>query len=1015
MVEALESRRLLSVQIVFDYSTDTSAFFSVVARRTALESVGQILSSRLGDDLASVAPSGSNVLSIIYQHPGTGATTTVNNPTIPANVIPIYVGARQLPNGVLGQGGAVGSSASGTQDFLNLVRSRGEPGAVSASNPTDYAPLGGSLVFDIDSDWYFGASASVPNGMDDFMSVAMHEIGHVLGFNNIPAVNRLVSGGSFVGAKAQQVFGGPVPWIDAHFGPGVVSPGEGEAAMTPSIVEGTRKLFTSLDFAFLDDIGWDVLSAANTPVAVITSVPASAAEGTSFTASGTSSSVAGGTIKAWEWDTNYNGATFVPRATGATVQVSLADADGPTTRTVALRVTSDRDIVSNLVTAQVQVTNTAPTATVVQSGPRLTFSNVTDVAADVPGLRYLVDLGNNGTFDSDTTSPTYTAPFTGTAQAVPYRARVLDNDGGFTDYTGTLQTEGTPVAAISGTPGSVAEGGTLQLSGAGSSVPGGAVSLFEWDTDFDGAVFVSRATGSTVAVSLAGADGPGNRRVALRVTGNQGNAAQTSVTVPVVNAPPVAVGVEATAGGAIRFVGVSDSAADLAAGLTYRLDVDDDGSFEVTSGGSELTVPSGLAGAATRAYRAVVADKDGATVSFTGTLTLPDRGPEATVAVEAGVVTLTPLATTSAALTYRFDLGDDGSFEQVSGSTVFAPDWRMTGPATRAFRAVVQAPSGLTTAYTGTLTLDRTEVSVAAVTDLALTEGAAGKIVRVTLSRPAAADTTVNLARTGAAVTLSAASVTIPAGQTEASVTVTAAENNSVQSAAGFTLAATLGASPDRTLVTVAEVTGSFTDNDLAFQTVPDATRAGRVWAVVRGTDGNDVFTATRGARSTTVLTLNGVQLATPGSTLTRIVVLGADGDDRLTIDRKVTLPSLLVGGAGNDTLSSSSGKDVLIGGSGSDLINAGAGEDLMVGGLTLIDDNVPALLALHTDWLGRGTLAQRALRVADGAASVFSATQITDGPADTLFGETGNDLALAGSNDALPGFVARRDLVRLR
>jgi hypothetical protein len=141
------------------------------------------------------------------------------------------------------------------------------------SPPTDFGPWGGAISFDTGgTNWYFGQALPVPSTAIDFYSVALHEIGHILGIGDIPSDGSasswttFVSGGSFVGPAAEQANGGaPVP-LDAalhHWADGTISAGA-EAAMTPILDPGTRKLFTPLDFAGLTDIGWQVSAPAAT-------------------------------------------------------------------------------------------------------------------------------------------------------------------------------------------------------------------------------------------------------------------------------------------------------------------------------------------------------------------------------------------------------------------------------------------------------------------------------------------------------------------------------------------------------------------------------------------------------------------------------------------------------------------------------------------------------------------------------------------------------------------------------
>lgn len=257
-LERLESRLPFTVQFLFDYSLDSSGFFNDPARRSALEQAGHMLADRFDDTLTAITPSGSNTWKPSLTNPSTGATVNGSRTSIPANTILVYAGARNLPNGNLAIGGNGGWSATGSQAWFNTIKGRGQAGAL-ASTPTDVAPWGGSIAFDsVGVDWAFSTTSSqLTAGKTDFFSVAMHELGHVMGVGLSGSWNRLVSGSNFVGATASARNGGPVPLATdrAHLREGLMNQ-KMEVAMDPSLTTGTRKFFSNLDFGALQDIGW---------------------------------------------------------------------------------------------------------------------------------------------------------------------------------------------------------------------------------------------------------------------------------------------------------------------------------------------------------------------------------------------------------------------------------------------------------------------------------------------------------------------------------------------------------------------------------------------------------------------------------------------------------------------------------------------------------------------------------------------------------------------------------------
>lgn len=262
-IETLERRTLLSIAIQYDYSLDTNGFFNNSDARQMLESATQALTDRLADTLAAITPSGSNTWTSRFNHPGTGELYSVGNLSIPADTIKVYAGARKLGGTTLGLGGSAGRSVSGSQAWLDTVAGRGETGALGAeSNRMDYAPSLGVMSFDTTTSWNFLQQVSQANDSSDFFSVVQHEVAHVLGVGSSIAAtwqNGLV-GSTFQGAASMAVYGGPVPTDPGgdHWAEGTQSDGR-ETALDPTITKGTRKSFTSLDFAALDDIGWEVI------------------------------------------------------------------------------------------------------------------------------------------------------------------------------------------------------------------------------------------------------------------------------------------------------------------------------------------------------------------------------------------------------------------------------------------------------------------------------------------------------------------------------------------------------------------------------------------------------------------------------------------------------------------------------------------------------------------------------------------------------------------------------------
>jgi hypothetical protein len=267
-LEHLEDRVVPAITIDVNYSMDSSGFFrNHPAAVNVMDEAAKEMGERVSANLTAIAPSGVNSWTASFFSPATGALTSVVNLNVAANTIIVYVGAHSMGGGEVGYGATGGFSWSGYSNFGNTVNTRNWAGFTAA----DGGVWGGSIQFATNANWYFGLN---PNALQsnqvDFYSVAIHELGHVLGAGTSPQWMSHVRGLSYYGAHSESVYGGPVPLASSsdlgEWANGLTYNGQ-QASEDPIIPFGTRVTWTALDEAALQDVGWNKGATVAPPVA----------------------------------------------------------------------------------------------------------------------------------------------------------------------------------------------------------------------------------------------------------------------------------------------------------------------------------------------------------------------------------------------------------------------------------------------------------------------------------------------------------------------------------------------------------------------------------------------------------------------------------------------------------------------------------------------------------------------------------------------------------------------------
>ncbi len=216
-----------------------------------------------------------------------------------------------------------------------------------------------------------------------------------------------------------------------------------------------------------------------------------------------------------------------------------------------------------------------------------------------------------------------------------------------------------------------------------------------------------------------------------------------------------------------------------------------------------------------------------------------------------------------------------------------------------------------------------------------------------------------------------------------------------------------------------------------------DPLNPGKTALFVSGSSSKNSIVVTEGGGDSYSVIIDGTNFNV-GIPESRIVVLGQEGDDDITISGSINVPvwayggpgddrisggasnDVILGGDGDDLLIGDQGRDLLIGGNGADRIIGNADDDILIAGTTSYDATDVALEAITSEWGSTRSYAERIANLRgpntsprnNGAYFLIvdgtNRTVFDDGTADKLTGSAGDDWFLF--NDDGDGDSRTRD-----
>ena len=267
-----------AVTIRFDYRFDDGYFSKHPERKKTLELAAAIWAELLPDRFLRIPPG----TMLRFTHPKTKAKLSIPMPQHDGDLLVFMFAFPQGSKASAGPLFDIDGYRESAKTFTKERGPRGKPvrGLYQRANGNPYQPWAARMTVNPNFRWHFAQSVSqvedIPSRTHhDFLSTALHELGHILGFyrDSSPfGFTDLVANDKFTGARAVSLDRRPIP-LDkdsGHIGDYNSATSKGRLILArPNLeqylmhgaahpVTGLRLYPSQLDLVMLEDIGYTV-------------------------------------------------------------------------------------------------------------------------------------------------------------------------------------------------------------------------------------------------------------------------------------------------------------------------------------------------------------------------------------------------------------------------------------------------------------------------------------------------------------------------------------------------------------------------------------------------------------------------------------------------------------------------------------------------------------------------------------------------------------------------------------